>query len=185
MVGRIGRGVESRTRGRESKERSREEQVGVSDVAVPPPNLGELFTNIELGSHWEPVLSLSVLSEYTAPAAPARPSIGAPQGAGRGSQTGENTDQAGLPNRMVTNENYKEALFGTYKVMGLNHARLRNSCTVRPHPPSFSRTGGEMFLPFNIKGICNMRCGKAYDHREHSDSDNKKLVAWCQEHYHK
>ena len=157
---------------------------GVSDLAVAPPNLGELFTNIELGSHWEPVLSPSILSEYTAPTPPAPPTMAAPPAAGRPAQAGEATEQTGLPNRMVTNEHYKEALFGTYKAMGLNHARLRNRCTVRPPPSSFSRTGGEMCLSFNIKGICNMRCGKAYDHREQSESDNQKLVTWCQEHYH-
>ena len=27
---------------------------GVSDIVIPPPNLGELFTDIDLGKHWEP-----------------------------------------------------------------------------------------------------------------------------------
>ena len=161
---------------------------GISDVAVAAPNLGELFTNIELGAHWEPVLSSSVLAEYVAIAPPPRysPAVNPPggqPGGGDAAQTGEQSGQSGLPNRMVTNEDYKEEIFGVYKAMGLNHSRLRNRCTVRPPASSHSSTGGEMCLSYNIKGICNMRCGKAYDHRPHTSDDNQKLLAWCQTHY--
>merc|ERR1711971_550640 len=37
---------------------------GVLNVAILAPNVGELFTNIELGKHWEPTLPQSLLQDF-------------------------------------------------------------------------------------------------------------------------
>jgi hypothetical protein len=157
----------------------------VSDVAIPAPNLGELFTDIELGKHWEPALPPSLLVNFQRPTRPNPPPSQVPppssqQGGGEPSgHPGGNP----LPNRMVQNENYKTELFGTFKEMQVNHAALRNRITVRPPASPHSVSGGEMCLSFHIKGMCNARCGRADDHKSHTDAQDQLLVDWCNVHY--
>ena len=165
----------------------------VTDVAIPPPNLGELFTNMELGAHWEPVLSPTILSEFgpapvmhhnfplPAPAPEPRQAPPPPSGTPSGESSGAANP---IPNRMTTNQEYKEDLFGVYKAMNLSHQRLRNSCAVRPPISPHSQTGGEMCLSWNVKGVCNLCCGRAYDHKPHTEANNQALLQWCQTHYH-
>ena len=171
---------------------------GVSDVAIPPPNFGELFTDIDLGKHWEPVLPAELLSNFRPPQNPTpiprrNPAIIPPaptptptpaptqQGGGEPS-SGQGQDRNPLPNRMVTNPDYKETLFLRFKQMNINHAALRNRVSSRP-PPSPHGTNGEMCLSYHIKGICNCRCGRAEDHLPHTDDQDQILVEWCNAHY--
>jgi hypothetical protein len=157
----------------------------VSDIAIPAPNLGELFTDIELGKHWEPALPPSLLVHFQRPQ---RPNPPAPQASPPPTQQGggEPSGHPGgnpIPNRMVQNENYKTALFGVFKDLQVNHASLRNRITVRPPLSPHSTSGGEMCLSFHIKGMCNARCGRADDHKLHTDAQDQLLVDWCTAHY--
>ena len=158
----------------------------VSDIAIPPPNLGELFTDIELGKHWEPALPASLLINFKRPPcpSPATPQTPSPPSSQQGG--GEPSGHPGgnpVPNRVVQNETYKTSLFGTFKEMQVNHAALRRRITIRPPPSPHSSSGGEMCLSFHIKGMCNARCGRAEDHKTHTDDQDQLLVAWCNSHY--
>ena len=156
----------------------------VSDVAIPPPNLGELFTDIELGKHWEPALPASLITTPQRPPRPAptyQPSP-TPSQQGGGEPSG-NPNGNSIPNRIVQNEEYKTELFGSFKEMQVNHSSLRNRVTVRPPPSPHGSSGGEMCLSFHIKGMCNARCGRAEDHQSHTDDQDQLLVSWCNTHY--
>ena len=157
----------------------------VSDIAIPPPNLGELFTDIELGKHWEPTLPTSLLMTFQGPVRPVpipRPQSAPPTQQGGGEPSGHPSGNP-IPNRIVHNENYKTAMFNTFKEMQVNHTALRNRITIRPPPSPHSTNGGEMCLSYHIKGMCNARCGRAEDHKSHTDAQDQPLVAWCNAHY--
>lgn len=168
------------------------------DAPVSVPNLLELFSSIDLRSHWEPPLPASLLSEFKPPTLP--PIMRVPYGGGSGDSTGgsggNNGGNAGgandtpgdtaeqPPNRVVRNHAYKPSMFDEFKSKNINHAQLRRSITVRPPPSPYNTTpGSEMCLSFHIKACCNERCSKAYDHKAHTDAQDQLLVDWCREHY--
>ena len=170
---------------------------GVSDIAIPPPNFGELFTDIDLGKHWEPVLPTDLIAHMRPPPAQnpilprSQPRVPTPSPAptptptqqGGGEPTGgQPTDRNPLPNRMVMNPAYKENLFLQFKQLNINHAALRNRVSTRP-PASPHGTRGEMCLSYHVKGICNCRCGRAEDHQPHTEEQDQLLLDWCTAHY--
>ena len=158
----------------------------VTDIAIAPPNLGQVFVDIELGQRWEPVLSPGMLMDFgsTWPQPspilpPALPTPAPSPAVPRRVPPPVNP----LPNQMVTNDAFKEDIFGEFKARNIGHAALRNRITVRPLLSPFSSTGGEMCLSWHIKGICNVRCARADDHRTHTVAQDQSLVDWCVAHY--
>ena len=166
------------------------------DAPVTVPNLLELFSLIDLRSHWEPPLPTSMLSEFKPPTMPPMmqipsgdngndPPVGnGLNGGASGGANGNPPADEWPPNRVIRNHAYKQALFDEFRNKNLNHSQLRRSITVRPPPsPYNSQSGSEMCLSFHIKACCNERCSRAYDHKSHTDEQDQKLVTWCKEHY--
>lgn len=164
------------------------------DAPIAVPNFLELFNNIDLSLPWEPRLPASILSEFQTPVprggppapspvpAPTPTPAPAPRTPAPAPAPAPAPEPNPIPNSIVQNPAYKQAMFGTYKSLNLNHSQLRNRLTVRP-PKSPYNADVEMCLSYHIKGVCNMRCSRACDHAPHSDNDDQKLVTWCTTHY--
>ena len=94
-------------------------------------------------------------------------------------------DQNVIPNQAIRNPNYKENLFGRFRNMGINHRQLRQAAHYTPPPASpHSNNNSEMCLSYHAKGICNLRCSRAYDHQPHNDDQDQELLTWMNANYH-
>lgn len=159
-------------------------------VDAPAPDLTALFSEIRVGSAWEP----SIPDQYLRLPAPGPASTTAnsparsPAGAGA-----TRSGAAGAPNVVVRNTGYLETDFGPYRAM--TSVRIRDLLPrMAATPPPISThdspaaCGGSpnpirVCLSYHIKGMCNTRCGRAADHHPLTVEKCQELLAWCVAHY--
>lgn len=166
---------------------------------VPVTQLTDVFSDIERERNWEPSFPLRYiqieqrtghkfggvaegvtvagtiatdLSAITSSAASTTTTIGTTNSNGpSGSQPAKNT--------MVRNINYRASSFEEFKARGIRIARLKESLRERNVQIPKGAHGQTMCLAFHVLGYCNERCNSSADHTQHTDKEDKDLVAWC------
>jgi hypothetical protein len=163
-------------------------------VDTPAPDLQTLFSEIRLGTSWEPTIP----SQYLRlPASPAGVGIAgggtqARQPAAGPAQPGAVT--GGAPNAIVRNTAYAEADFAGYRdTPGVIIRDLVDQNAANPLPISsndsptnrgrFPNTPLRVCLSYHVKGMCNSRCGRAADHGPLTPEKRQEIVAWCTAHW--
>ena len=85
----------------------------------------------------------------------------------------------------VTNEEFNEALFRSYKTSAVKAKTVRDRVkagTIPPLPTSTRDSTKPMCLAWHTKGVCNVNCPCSYDHIAYTDLEYAPLAAWCRDH---
>ena len=170
-------------------------------VDNPVPDLQTLFSEIRLGTAWEPTIPLQYLRLPAVAAGGDDASRGGthqqtrqllspvrPAGAAGGGATGL------APNAIVRNTAYAEADFAGYRdTPGVIIRDLLDRNTANPPPISssdspanrgrFPNTPLRVCLSYHVKGMCNSRCGRAADHGPLAPEKHQEISAWCAAHW--
>ena len=175
-----------------------------TDQAVPFSRLLEIFGELSRERPWEPTfpaayinqppLQYSSLSAGGGGGSVAGSALTAPTSAmtlSRQARGGASTAPTIVPadisaapgNNIVRNVHYKDALFGTFKAMGIKSRTLKDNLKLRQVETPTNARGANMCITFHVVGVCNERCKFAADHGTHSDSEDATFQTWCTEHY--
>jgi hypothetical protein len=164
----------------------------ISMVLVPPSDYMALSASISLQERWHPQIPARYVARFqpAPPPVPVRamglqpsappyiPPIAAAQ------PRGDKTSATGVPDAVVQNLQYNTAYDAFKNVNARTRAVLKNN-EARLALPKFQVDGSEVpFCPaFHVKGMCNARCGRAADHRAHTEEEDELGIQWCTTHW--
>ena len=109
-------------------------------------------------------------------------------GGGGGSTGGSGTGGGG--GREGTNREFNEVLFGEYRNRRVDGKPIRARDLRQkvidgelPEFPTSIHCSKPMCPAWHIKGMCNLSCPRADDHKEYSVEQYAPMVGWCQANY--
>ena len=171
-----------------------------TDQAVPFTRLLEVFGELSRERPWEPTFPTAYINMPATPYSPpgggggisvAGSALTLPTAAGTTfrpamsvASTPPPTTVPAVPsNNIVRNVGYKDALFGSFKAMGIRSRTLKDNLKLRQVEPPTNARGTKMCITYHVVGVCNERCKFAADHLAHSDAEDASFQTWCVEHY--
>jgi hypothetical protein len=159
----------------------------LSATAVPTPILGTLFDKMFVGEHWMPTLPAA----YWTPAGNQQQ----PQPQQQQQQQlpppppGQDAAPPAADNR-ITNERFNPIFQEFRDVAAIKTRQIyQRAAAAGVDLPTRASDGRERCLAFHLKGMCNLRCGRAYDHTippapPPVPADEQSLQGWCRQHWH-
>ena len=176
-----------------------------TDHAVPFTRLLDVFGELNRERPWEPSFPTayinqpivqypvsggggsvagSALTSPTSAMTIARPGTRSVAPGAPGTALPPPSDISAAPgNNIVRNALYKDALFGTFKAMGIKSRTLKDNLKLRHVDTPTNTRGAKMCITYHVVGVCNERCKFAADHLAHSDTEDATFQSWCTEHY--
>ena len=182
-----------------------------SVAPIPCGSLLQVFTDIELGRQWEPLLPsaylvipprdmtgypISISGGTTLTPSTAGSTLTPMTAAASGTAAGSTSHTAGTapsnsgtssspyPNAVVRNLAYNETAFQSFKALGIKSRLLKDQLRARGVSYPTNANGAKMCITYHVSGMCNERCSVRADHTTHTAAEDETLKAWCTEHYH-
>ena len=167
----------------------------MSATPIAAPRFADLFDQIFNCEPWAPPFPAAYFQAPPAPAAPspalpparapapALPYAPAPAPAQPPAQPVQPAQPAAPVDARVTNNHFNN-IFEPFQAVVVRTRQVYNRCAAENVPLPRLADGRERCLAFHVKGMCNARCGRAYDHVTPPPADDQALCTWCGTHWH-
>jgi hypothetical protein len=163
-------------------------------VDQPAPELTSLFSDIRIGTAWEPTIPAQYLRLQQPPSvATVSPAAPIATSSTSGPQLRNQPAAGSREGTIIRNTAWSETDFGVYraipsiKVRELYIATAETPTPVSSYDSPATRqrpaTPLRMCLSYHVKAMCNTRCGRAGDHQPLTPDKRQELLAWCGAHY--
>jgi hypothetical protein len=161
----------------------------MSSIQMAPPQLTGLFDKMFVGEQWTPPFPAA----YLEPAFPRqqllpRQQPQQPQLQQQQQPQQPQLQQGGADDSRVTNARFNPAL-AQYRDIQVRTRQIYQRVQAAGVALPVRTDGRERCLAFHVKGMCNLRCGRSYDHTNAplpppSAAEDQALCDWCAPNWH-